>query len=168
LKSLFYWIVGVVAAFMFGPYLMGAIYAVAALPIFSVVCGSSGNPISFVRDTVNYADYQTFLSGRACSVSASYADLNQVEPPGSYQGPQNFWHNDVISNVFARIGSYCSRRFFDGAGDTALSVTEALASSVLVRLLFFLGQIFLPANVAMCFHPKALREFRGSQCRHVT
>lgn len=68
LKAGFLWTIVTIAVLIHGPYLLGGIYAVAALPVFSAVCGPSGNPLMFVREPINYPDYQTFLYGEGCKL----------------------------------------------------------------------------------------------------
>ena len=150
LKNAFVWIMLVIGAFLYGPYLLGGLYAVAALPVFSVICGTSSNPLSFVREPISYGDYQQFLYGQGCKLSPPTesmgnpsSGLGYITP--EYMGQHPFFSDDVVSNLFANIGRYWKRVFLEGAMNTADAVTAALRTSTSVRALFYLGYILVAA-----------------------
>jgi hypothetical protein len=150
LKVGFLWLIVAIAVLIYGPYVLGGIYAVAALPIFSAVCGPSGNPLMFVREPISYPDYQTFLYGEGCKLSPASgpstqnpfaAGLGAITP--EYRGVHPFFSDDPVSYLFENVAQYWRRAFFEGAMYTADMVTGALQTSVMVRVVFFIGYLLV-------------------------
>jgi hypothetical protein len=166
LKSACLWIASAVAAFLYVPYLMGGIYAVISLPVFSAICGTSSSPISFVRDPVDSGDYEMFLHGQGCKlppqdVENTEVGLGSITP--EYKGMHQYFSNDILGNLFAHIGQYWGRLFQEGTNGTAVVVTAALRTNVLVRAVFYIGY-FLVVALALKLLGKAVddvwRHFR--------